>query len=98
MVSKNVADVKVRQDRVCAICGRKIGKGSFCRTVNKLNRGRKWVCMSCVEHIDELESLSNSLGANFDDEGYALACQDMKFECESELEECYEKLGVCDRY
>ena len=70
----NTGIVTVRKDRACAICDNMINRGTVCKTLNRKGVGRKWVCLSCVERIDELESLSGGLGANFDDEGYAQVC------------------------
>ena len=49
MKNKNKCIVKVKKDRVCKICGKKIKAGTQCVTINPRCEPRYWACLKHAE-------------------------------------------------
>lgn len=74
--NKNICFVKIRADRQCYFCGSTIPEGRECLTINSKNRGRNWLCISCLRLKLQLNAEKSSLalkGIPFDDEGGFIA-------------------------
>lgn len=50
--SSNFKVVKVKKDRCCAECSKRIQLGSRCYTINPKGKGRRWVCFDCMPEHD----------------------------------------------
>lgn len=101
MKNKNKCVVKVKKNRVCKICGKKIKAGTQCVTVNPRCEPRYWACLKHAEErkqcalYSQIKSLHMALenDNDFDDEGKYAAYSDilMEFEEEAGCDNCKRK-------
>ena len=96
MKNKNKCIVKVKKERVCKICGKKIKAGTQCVTINPRCEPRYWACLNHIEErkhcalYSQIKSLQMALGiipsnqsdSDFDDEGKYYAYADILNELE----------------
>lgn len=61
--NKNICFVKVRADKQCYFCGSTIPKGRECLTLNSKNRGRNWLCISCLRLKLKLNAEKSALNS-----------------------------------
>lgn len=84
--NRNIRFVSVRATRQCKYCGRLIGVGDACLTVNKKKEGRRWICLSCVDAILSYRETKAQMNCvPFGDEGAYMALCDFAAEQEAEL-------------
>lgn len=73
----NFKKVKVKQERICHYCEKKINKGSNAITINPYMKGRKWFHENCYEILSDIKETEQKLkNITFDDEGAYYAYKD----------------------
>lgn len=110
MKNKNKCIVKVKKDRVCKICGKKIKTGTHCITINPRHKPRYWICIKhannndvenkchCYDQINHLKTiLANDY--DFDDEGKYYALVDVLTELQEEnCDKCNKECDLREVY
>ncbi len=86
--SRNFKFVRIRANRLCEHCGKKLSIGTECLTINPKFKERIWVCDDCIERrLNLANARAFKASIAFDDEGGYMAAQEWEDEAISEFYE-----------